>query len=33
MGKQLLKPGDVVDNRYKITGPFIGEGSFSEARS
>jgi hypothetical protein len=32
MGKQLAKPGDWVVDRYKITGPFIGEGSFSEAR-
>ena len=32
MGRQLLRHGDVIDNRYTITGPFIGEGSFSEAR-
>jgi hypothetical protein len=32
MGKQLVKASDIVGGRYKITGPFLGEGSFSEAR-
>ena len=32
MGR-LLKEDEVVGGRYRITGPFIGEGSFAEARA
>lgn len=33
MTKRLVKAGDLVGGRFKVSGALLGEGSFSEVRS